>query len=95
MASLPELTIWVKGNPSKGERGDCPFSHKALLSLANKGVQYREVYLDLNAKPEVRDANIKPSALPRARSSPSRRASPHLAALITSSPVSLRLCARE
>ena len=45
-ASKIPYTILIKGDPTVGVRYDCPFSHRATMYLAAKGIEYRERYLD-------------------------------------------------
>ncbi|CAL8468489.1 g8029 [Coccomyxa elongata] len=62
MAANPIIESYVKGNPETHERGDCPFSHRALLTLAEKHVPYKEEYIDFNNKPKwLFDVNPKGS----------------------------------
>lgn len=53
----PVYEAWVKGykDPKKnGELilGDCPFSHRALLTLEEKHVPYEQKFVDLKNKPD-------------------------------------------
>jgi glutathione S-transferase len=53
----PAYEAWVKGykDPSKGGDlilGDCPFSHRALLTLHEKHVPFTQHYVDLKNKPD-------------------------------------------
>lgn len=53
MAAPQPVDILVKaavGEPDK--IGDCPFSHRVLLTLEEKGVQYNAKYVDLTNKPD-------------------------------------------
>ncbi|CAL5221318.1 g3490 [Coccomyxa viridis] len=52
MAAGPLIEIYVKGTPATQERGDCPFCHRALLTLAEKHVPYKEEYIDFADKPK-------------------------------------------
>jgi glutathione S-transferase len=55
-AAKPDYEAWVKGykDPAKQQlvRGDCPFSHRALLTLEEKHVPYTQHYIDLKDKPD-------------------------------------------
>lgn len=44
--------IAVKGNPEDGTLADCPFCHRALLTLEEKKVPYTMTMIDFNNKPE-------------------------------------------
>lgn len=46
------MKCWVKGDPVQNVLGDCPFCHRALLTLEEKGVAYEKVYVNFNNKPE-------------------------------------------
>eukprot|EP00208_Stichococcus_sp_RCC1054_P001025 CAMPEP_0206142998 /NCGR_PEP_ID=MMETSP1473-20131121/18990_1 /ASSEMBLY_ACC=CAM_ASM_001109 /TAXON_ID=1461547 /ORGANISM="Stichococcus sp, Strain RCC1054" /LENGTH=220 /DNA_ID=CAMNT_0053538221 /DNA_START=222 /DNA_END=884 /DNA_ORIENTATION=- len=50
----PAYEAWVKGYKKDGKLilGDCPFCHRALLTLEEKKVPYTKDYIDLKAKPE-------------------------------------------
>ncbi|CAK0781401.1 hypothetical protein CVIRNUC_005364 [Coccomyxa viridis] len=52
MAAGPLIEIYVKGSPETQERGDCPFCHRALLTLAEKHIPYKEEYIDFANKPK-------------------------------------------
>jgi glutathione S-transferase len=43
---------YVKGSPEKGELGDCPFSHRTMLTLEEKGIPYNKLLIDELAMPE-------------------------------------------
>lgn len=43
------MTAYVKG--AGGKLGDCPFSHKVLLTLEAKGMPYKTSLIDLANKP--------------------------------------------
>jgi glutathione S-transferase len=47
-----QYEIWVKGSPEKNELGDCPFSHRTMLTMEEKGIKYHKHLLDENAMPE-------------------------------------------
>lgn len=59
----PLYDIYVKGSPEKGELGDCPFSHRMMLTMQEKGVAYNMMLLDEQKLPEwikeVADGNQK------------------------------------
>ena len=42
----------MKGSPEKGELGDCPFSHRTMLTLEEKGIPYNKLLIDELAMPE-------------------------------------------
>lgn len=44
--------IWVKGSPEKNELGDCPFSHRMMLSMEEKGISYHKNLLDEMKMPD-------------------------------------------
>eukprot|EP00887_Chlorella_sp_A99_P000793 scaffold5.g793.t1 len=44
--------IAVKGDPKAGVLADCPFCHRALLTLEEKGVPYQKTFIDFAAKPD-------------------------------------------
>lgn len=48
----PVYDLYVKGSPEKGELGDCPFSHRTMLTLEEKGVPYNKLLLDELNMPE-------------------------------------------
>jgi glutathione S-transferase len=50
--AAPVIQLVVKGDPSTGALGDCPFCHRALLTLECKGIPYTKTLVDLDAKPE-------------------------------------------
>lgn len=52
MAAAPKYEIAVKGNPETNTLGDCPFCHRALLTLEEKHVPYTKAYVDFAAKPQ-------------------------------------------
>ncbi|DBA93460.1 TPA: glutathione s-transferase [Trebouxia sp. C0005] len=43
---------WVKGDPKTETLGDCPFCHRALLTLEEKHAKYTQDYVDFAEKPE-------------------------------------------
>lgn len=47
--SSSAITITVKGDPAHNGLGDCPFCHRVLLTLANKGIPFDLEYVDLSA----------------------------------------------
>lgn len=52
MASSPAFEAWVKGNPDHNILGDCPFCHRALLTLEEKKAPYERHYIDFAHKPD-------------------------------------------
>ncbi|BDA49848.1 Glutathione S-transferase DHAR2 [Coccomyxa sp. Obi] len=48
----PLYDLYVKGSPEKGELGDCPFSHRTMLTLEEKGIPYNKLLLDELNMPE-------------------------------------------
>lgn len=52
MAAKASLGIWVKGDPEQKVLGDCPFCHRVLLTLEEKGLSYEKGYIDFANKPE-------------------------------------------
>jgi glutathione S-transferase len=48
----PQYDIYVKGDPAGPELGDCPFSHRTMLTMEEKGIRYNKVLLDENAMPD-------------------------------------------
>jgi glutathione S-transferase len=52
MAQAATYEIWVKGSPEKNELGDCPFSHRTMLTMEEKGVSYHKNLLDENKMPD-------------------------------------------
>ncbi|KAG1677250.1 hypothetical protein FOA52_013449 [Chlamydomonas sp. UWO 241] len=53
MAANAPMTIVVKGDPTNGGKlGDCPFCHRALLTLSTKGLKFDIEYVDFAAKPD-------------------------------------------
>lgn len=51
MAQAPVYDIAVKGWPETNTLGDCPFCHRALLTLEEKAVPYQKTLIDFEAKP--------------------------------------------
>lgn len=43
---------WVKGDPKSKTLGDCPFCHRALLTLEEKQLKYTSDYVDFADKPK-------------------------------------------
>ncbi|GMH39707.1 hypothetical protein BSKO_07605 [Bryopsis sp. KO-2023] len=52
MAAKASLGIWVKGDPENKVLGDCPFSHRALLTMEEKKLEYERDYIDFAKKPD-------------------------------------------
>jgi glutathione S-transferase len=52
MAGSPAFEAWVKGNPDNNILGDCPFCHRALLTLEEKNAPYERHYIDFAHKPD-------------------------------------------
>lgn len=48
----PEYDIYVKGSPEIPELGDCPFSHRTMLTFEEKGIRYNKILLDEQKLPE-------------------------------------------
>jgi glutathione S-transferase len=48
----PQYDIYVKGSPEVPELGDCPFSHRTMLTFEEKGIRYNKVLLDEMKLPE-------------------------------------------
>lgn len=50
----PKTTVYVKAVPGTNGTalGDCPFSHKVLLTLEEKKVKHERKYIDLQSKPQ-------------------------------------------
>jgi len=48
----PLYDLYVKGSPEKAELGDCPFSHRTMLTLEEKGIPYNKLLIDELAMPE-------------------------------------------
>lgn len=48
----PAYDIYVKGSPEVPELGDCPFSHRTMLTFEEKGIRYNKVLLDEQKLPE-------------------------------------------
>lgn len=46
------LTAYVKGDPSSKALGDCPFCHRALLTLEAKKIPYTKEFIDFDHKPD-------------------------------------------
>lgn len=46
------MKIHVKGDPDTNTLGDCPFCHRVLLTLDQKGIGYELGYVDFARKPE-------------------------------------------
>jgi len=44
--------LYVKGSPEKGELGDCPFSHRTMLTFEEKSIPYNKLLLDELNMPE-------------------------------------------
>jgi len=44
--------IWVKGSPEKNELGDCPFSHRMMMTMEEKGISYNKNLLDEQKMPD-------------------------------------------
>jgi hypothetical protein len=57
---MSEFTVYVKAHlikdgtaaGTKGQLGACPFSHRALLVLEEKGIPYDIEYINLDQKPD-------------------------------------------
>jgi len=47
-----KFDVAVKGDPKTGKLGDCPYSQRALLTLAVKGLEYSMTPIDFASKPE-------------------------------------------
>eukprot|EP00899_Mesostigma_viride_P016408 jgi/Mesvir1/24769/Mv22024-RA.1 len=51
--SIMGIEAFVKGAPGDpSTRGDCPFSHRVLLTLHEKKIPFEEKYVDLTNKPQ-------------------------------------------
>lgn len=50
-AQGPRFDIAVKEAPTAGMLGDCPFCHRALLTLEEKGLIYQKTLIDFANKP--------------------------------------------
>ena len=49
-----QTTVYVKAVPGTNGTalGDCPFSHRVLLTLEEKKVEHERKYIDLQSKPQ-------------------------------------------
>ncbi|KAK9807480.1 hypothetical protein WJX72_000344 [[Myrmecia] bisecta] len=52
MAQAAAYDVYVKGSPEKNELGDCPFSHRVMLTLEEKQVPYHKNLLDEKKMPD-------------------------------------------
>lgn len=52
MATQASMTCWVKGDPQAQVLGDCPYCHRVLLTLEEKGIGYQKDYIDFANKPD-------------------------------------------
>ncbi|KAK9808237.1 hypothetical protein WJX73_002184 [Symbiochloris irregularis] len=48
----PLYDIYIKGSPEKGEVGDCPFSHRTMLHMEEKGISFNKMLIDEQNMPE-------------------------------------------
>ncbi|KAK9810673.1 hypothetical protein WJX73_009341 [Symbiochloris irregularis] len=52
MAATTTYDIAVKGDPKSKKLGDCPFCHRALLTLEEKKASYDKTYISFDNKPK-------------------------------------------
>lgn len=51
-AAAAPITVVAKGDPDNQVLGDCPFCHKVLLTLAQKGIEFDYEFVDFARKPQ-------------------------------------------
>lgn len=51
MAASPVMTAYVKGDPDTNTLGDCPFCHRVLLTVEEKGIPHDRQYISFDNKP--------------------------------------------
>ncbi|CAG9465736.1 unnamed protein product [Pedinophyceae sp. YPF-701] len=51
-AEREPVVVYVKGDPATKTLTDCPFTHRALLALEERGIPTQYVYIDLANKPK-------------------------------------------
>jgi glutathione S-transferase len=61
----PQYDIYVKGSPEIPELGDCPFSHRTMMTFEEKGIRYNKILLDEQKLPEwISDITGGPKQIP-------------------------------
>ncbi|KAF5827157.1 dehydroascorbate reductase [Dunaliella salina] len=52
MAAAAKYDVVVKGDPDTKKLTDCPFCQRVLITLANKGIEHDQTYVDFARKPD-------------------------------------------